>query len=146
MKIIPVDYRTQDSTTGDVKHTFKIIQLIVDRGQVRKNAAGIAEFYESKLTVDMNTHPMSFKVEVIDPEECGLKAVVLHVVASYHDVNKSRFANVPEACEIFFDEEVLIPIEATGMFGTGVADTVFKTNGYHSEYLIARENASQPNR
>lgn len=141
MKIIPVDYREETATTAEVTHKFNIVQLVIGHGQVRKNNAEIAEFYRGNITVDMRAHPMHFAIEVMDPEECGLKAVVLRVSASYYDAKKSHFRNAPEANEIFFDEEILIPIEAIGMFGTGVASTEFVTNGYHREYLIARQNA-----
>lgn len=139
MKIIPVDYRKDEATTGDVTHYFQIVQLVIGRGQRKLRDSEIETFIRDNTTVEMNACPFGFKVEVANPEECGLVAVVLRVIASFHDIKKSRFRS--EGSEVFFDEEILIPIDVTGMFGVGVADTAFKSNGYHQEYLIARDNA-----
>lgn len=149
MHLISCEYDLGTSTFGDIEFQVTAIQLLSNNygdGSLRRASLKgpddkplsevIEEFYSSKMTADISMNPISIKVEVDNPEDYGIEAVVLRVSADYHDDTVSRYRNL--GSKDFFCEQLLIPIASACGIGTGYSTDTFRAL-LHAKYLAARK-------
>lgn len=137
MRLISCFNNLGSFTFGDIQFQVNVVKMLVSTGIIKSSSKdSIDDYYSGKITADVSMHPFFIKIEIDSPEDHGVEAVIVEVIADYHDTTISRFRN--EGAREFFKEQLLIKIDSVCGSGTGISDAELK-GPIQFEYLRVRK-------